>query len=72
MKDNKNFPALVLLGVALVAFVSCLAAFATAHAGTGTVLAVIAAVVFVVSMSWFAIEHRRVRRMEDARPDSSS
>ncbi|GAS95264.1 UsfY protein [Mycolicibacterium canariasense] len=73
MKDNKNFPALVLLGVALVAFVGCLAAFATAHTGTGTVLAAIAAVVFVVSMSWFAVEHRRVRRMEDARqPDSSS
>lgn len=73
MKDTKNFPALVLLGVALVAFVSCLAAFATAHTSTGTALAVIAVIVFVVSMAWFAVEHRRVRRMEDTdRPDSSS
>lgn len=65
MKDTKNLPALVLLGLALVAFVACLAAFATAHQDVGLTLAVVAAVVFVVSVSWFALEHRRVRRIEE-------
>ena len=31
MKDNKIMPGLVVIGVTLVLFVSCLAAFATSH-----------------------------------------
>ena len=73
MKDTRNFPAVVLLGLALVAFVAALAAFATAHLTTGVIFAVVAAVVFAVSMGWFVVEHRRVRAMEDAgRADASS
>lgn len=64
MKDSKNMPALILLGVALVCFVSGLAAFGAGHPDFGTGLGVIAVSVFAVSMLWFAVEHRRVRRIE--------
>jgi hypothetical protein len=64
MKDTVNMPALVLLVVALVSFVACLAAFGTSHGDIGTWLAVIAAVLFVASASWFGLEHWRVRRKE--------
>ena len=65
MKDTKNMPALVLLGVALAAFVGGLAAFASEHPDVGTVLVSIAGVVLVISLTWFLIEHRRVRRVEE-------
>ncbi|ORA27866.1 protein UsfY [Mycobacterium aquaticum] len=65
MKDTKNMPAIVLLFVAVVSFVACLAAFATSHSDVGTWLAVITAVLFVVSAVWLGVEHRRVRRRED-------
>jgi uncharacterized membrane protein len=65
MKDTKNMPALVLLGVALVVFVSSLAAFGSGHASVGVVLICVAAGVFIVSIAWFLIEHRRVRGIEE-------
>lgn len=65
MKDTKNMPAVVLLGLALVTFVGCLAAFGTRHHDVGLTLAVIAVGLFVVSLAWFLIEHLRVRRIEE-------
>jgi hypothetical protein len=65
MKDNKIMPGLIVIGVALVLFVSCLAAFATSHHGTGVVLASLAGLGFVVGGGWLLIEHLRVRRIED-------
>ncbi|TFV58616.1 LapA family protein [Mycobacterium sp. PS03-16] len=65
MKDTKNMPALVLLGVALVAFVSALAAHATSNHTVGVILGCISAVVLLVSGAWFMIEHRRVRNIEE-------
>jgi hypothetical protein len=65
MKDTKNMPALVLLGLALVTFVSSLAAFGSGHSDVGVVLVCIAAGLFVVSVAWFLIEHRRVRGIEE-------
>lgn len=74
LKDTKNMPAFILLGVALVSFVACLAAFAAAHHGVGVTLAVLAAIVFAASMLWFALAHRRVRQLEqrwyDEHPDT--
>lgn len=64
MKDTANMPALILLFVAVVSFFACLAAFGTSHGDIGTWLAVIAAVLFVASGSWFGLEHWRVRRKE--------
>ena len=65
MKDTKNMPALILLGVALVSFVAALAAHATSNHTVGVILGCISAVVFVVAGAWFMIEHRRVQSIED-------
>jgi len=39
MKDNQIMPAIIVIGVALVLFVGCLAAFATKHIDVGVTLA---------------------------------
>jgi hypothetical protein len=65
MKDTKNLPALVLLGLALVTFVGCLAAFGAGHPDVGVTLAAVSAGLFIVSLGWFLTEHLRVRRIED-------
>jgi hypothetical protein len=65
MKDNKIMPGLILIGVALVLFVSCLAAFATNHHDVGLVVASLAGAGFVVGGGWLFIEHLRVRRIEE-------
>ena len=65
MKDTKNMPALILLGVALVSFVAALAAHAASNHTVGVILGCISAVVFVVAGAWFMIEHRRVKSIED-------
>jgi putative Ca2+/H+ antiporter (TMEM165/GDT1 family) len=65
MKDTKNMPALILLGVALVTFVAALAAHATSNHTVGVVLGCISAVVFIVTGAWFLIAHRRVQGIEE-------
>lgn len=65
MKDNLAMPALVLIGVGLVLFVACLVGFATGNAGVGLVLAALAAIGLVGGAVWLAVEHRRVRGVED-------
>jgi protein-S-isoprenylcysteine O-methyltransferase Ste14 len=65
MKDTKNMPALILLGVALVSFVAALAAHATSNHSVGVMLGCISAVVFVVAGAWFLIAHRRVKNIEE-------
>jgi hypothetical protein len=58
-------PGLVVIGVALVLFVSCLAAFATAHHDVGLTLASLAGAAFIIGAAWLLIEHMRVRRVEE-------
>ena len=65
MKDNVIMPGLIVVGVALIAFVGCLAAFATRHHEVGLVLASLSAAGFVIGSVWLALEHRRVRRIEE-------
>lgn len=65
MTDNVIMPALIVVGVALVAFVACLAAFATKHQDVGLALAASSAAGFVIGGCWLALEHRRVRRLEE-------
>jgi putative Ca2+/H+ antiporter (TMEM165/GDT1 family) len=65
MKDTKNMPALILLGVALVTFVAALAAHATSNHTVGVILGCISAVLFIVSGAWFLIAHRRVQSIEE-------
>ncbi|OKH62868.1 hypothetical protein EB73_26760 [Mycobacterium sp. SWH-M3] len=64
MKDTANMPALGLLFLALVSFVACLAAFGTGQHAIGIGLACLAAVLFIGSGLWLAIEHRRVKNVE--------
>lgn len=64
MTDNKIMPALIVIGLGLVSFVGCLAAFATRHSDVGLTFAVLSMVLFIVGGVWLAIEHTRVRRIE--------
>jgi hypothetical protein len=65
MTDNKAAPGLILIGLALVLFVGCLAAFATRHQDVGLMLSSLAGVGFVLGGGWLLIEHLRVRRIEE-------
>jgi hypothetical protein len=65
MKDNKVMPGLVVIGVSLVLFVSCLAAFATSHHHVGLTLALLSGAAFIIGAGWLLVEHMRVRRIED-------
>src|ERR1700752_2931674 len=65
MKDNKIMPGLVVIGVTLVLFVSCLAAFATSHHDVGLTLASLAGAGFIIGAGWLLVEHLRVRRIEE-------
>jgi archaellum biogenesis protein FlaJ (TadC family) len=65
MKDNVIMPALIVIGVALVSFVACLAAFATKHSDVGLTLAAFSAAGFIIGGMWVALEHRRIRRIEE-------
>ena len=65
MKDNKIMPALIVIGLALVSFVASLAAFATHHSDVGLMLASFAGAGFVTGAAWLAVEHQRVRRIEE-------
>lgn len=65
MKDNVIMPALILIGVALVLFVASLAAFATRHFDVGLTVALLSAAGMLIGALWLALEHVRVRRIED-------
>ncbi|RDH77733.1 LapA family protein [Mycolicibacterium moriokaense] len=65
MTDSRNMPALIVIGVALVCFVGGLAAHATSHHSTGLAFDSAAAALFAVGLVWLAVEHRRVRGIEE-------
>jgi hypothetical protein len=65
MKDNKIMPGLIVIGLALVSFVGCIAAFATRHHDVGLVLVSLAGAGFVIGGAWLLVEHLRVRRIEE-------
>jgi hypothetical protein len=65
MKDNKIMPGLVVIGVALVLFVSGLAAHGSGHHNVGFGLGIASLVLFIIGGGWLLIEHLRVRRIEE-------
>lgn len=65
MKDNVIMPALILIFVGLVLFVGTLAAFATGHPDVGLTVGTLSAAGFLIGSMWLALEHMRVRRIED-------
>jgi putative Ca2+/H+ antiporter (TMEM165/GDT1 family) len=65
MKDTKNMPALILLGLALFSFVGALVAHASDEHSVGIIFGCISAVLFIAAGVWFLIEHRRVKSIEE-------
>lgn len=65
LKNTASMPALIVFGLALAAFVTCLAMFATGNTTPAVVLACLALVGFAAAGIWLYLEHRRVRRIED-------
>jgi hypothetical protein len=65
MKDNKIMPGLIVIGIALVLFVSALAAHGAGHHSVGIGLGSASAVLFIIGGAWLLIEHLRVRRIEE-------
>lgn len=65
MKDNKNMPGLIVIGVALVLFVSALAAHGVGHHGVGIGLGSGSAALFIIGGGWLLVAHLRVRKVED-------
>ncbi|WKG05165.1 protein UsfY [Mycolicibacterium sp. HK-90] len=65
MKDNVIMPAIVLILVSVVLFVGTLAAFATGHPDVGLTVGALSAAGFLIGAMWLALEHLRVRRIED-------
>jgi hypothetical protein len=53
------------IGVTLVLFVSCLAAFATSHQDVGLTLASLAGAGFIIGAGWLLVERLRVRHIEE-------
>ena len=65
MKDTKDMPGLILIGVALVLFLSALAAHGASHHSVGIGLGCGSAVLFILGGGWLLVEHLRVRKIED-------
>ncbi|OBB74650.1 MULTISPECIES: protein UsfY [unclassified Mycobacterium] len=65
MKDTKNMPGLILIGIALVLFVSALAAHGADEHGVGVGLGSGSAALFIIGGGWLLVEHLRVRKIED-------
>lgn len=65
MKDTKNLPGLILIGLALVLFVSALAAHGASHHSVGIGLGCGSAALFIIGGGWLLVEHLRVRKIED-------
>jgi hypothetical protein len=62
MKNTAKTPGLVLVAVAVVAFVVCLASFAIRQVDAGIGAAIVALLAAGAALAWLAMEARRVRR----------
>ena len=74
MIDVASWPGYLLVVAGVIAVVGSLAAFGTGHHDQGMTTGIVAVVTMTVGLVWLAIEHRRVRRIEerwhDAHPDA--
>lgn len=67
MKNGANAPGLVLLALAIIAFVFALFTLASGHQATGWVAAAVALIAAVAGAGWLAYTHHQVRLTERAR-----
>jgi multisubunit Na+/H+ antiporter MnhB subunit len=65
MKNTASLPGLIIIGLAVLAFVICLVAFATGHDDTGLGFGVGAIVACVIGLGWLGVQYRRVRSIEE-------
>lgn len=74
MIDVVSWPGYLLVVAGVIAVVGSLAAFGTGHQDQGMTTGIVAVLTMTVGLVWLAIEHRRVRRIEerwhDAHPDA--
>jgi hypothetical protein len=64
MKNTAKTPGLVLVAVAVVAFVVCLASFAMRQVGVGVGAAITTLLATGAALAWLAMEARRVRQAQ--------
>ncbi|CAJ1510306.1 protein UsfY [[Mycobacterium] burgundiense] len=64
MKDGKNLPGLITMGLGVAALVICLFLFAAGHPTAGIVAAVAAALLMGGALTWMFFTHRRVSRLQ--------
>jgi hypothetical protein len=64
MKNTAKTPGLVLVGLAAVAFVVCLASFAMRQVDVGIGAAIVTLLTAGVALAWLTMEARRVRDVE--------
>jgi FtsH-binding integral membrane protein len=73
MIDVLRWPGYLLVVAGVIAVVGSLAAFGTGHQAQGMATGIVAVATMTFGLVWLAIEHRRVRRIEerwhDAHPD---
>jgi FtsH-binding integral membrane protein len=65
MIDVVSWPGYLLVVAGVIAVVASLTAFGTGHQSQGMATGVIAVAAMTFGLVWLAIEHRRVRRVED-------
>lgn len=64
MKNTAKTPGLVLVGLAVVAFVVCLASFALRQVNVGIGAAIVTLLAVGAALAWLTMEARRVRDVE--------
>lgn len=67
-RDSLWSPGLVVVAAAVVAFVVCVANFALGAVGGGVAAAIVGLLAFGGGLAWLAMDRRRVRDAERARP----
>lgn len=64
MKNTAKMPGLLLVAVAVVAFVVCLASFAERAVGVGIGAAIVMLLTTGAALAWLTMEARRVREVQ--------
>lgn len=64
MKNTAKMPGLLLVAIAVVAFVVCLASFAERAVGVGIGAAIVMLLTAGAALAWLTMEARRVREVE--------
>lgn len=65
IKDANNYPAMILVGIAVLALVMGVYGLAVGATAPGLSAIIVAALTGTVGFSWFAAAHRRVRVDEE-------